>query len=122
MLRLSPDQEEDRELLFAVPKKLLAERGRANDFSIRSIVKMEHFGRDCTLAEKYAEKVIEMEPGGDSFTEAGFVYMRCGKQKKTAEKWKAGLLSQPIDQGYQITRMYAHYCLGWKDMLRLKQF
>ena len=88
-------------------EKLIAERGRANDFGIRSIVEMEHFARDCTLAEKYAEKVIEMEPGGDSFTGAGFVYMRCGKLEKAAETWKVGLLSQPIDQGYQITRMYA---------------
>ena len=48
-----------------------------------------------------------MEPGGDSFTGAGFVYMRCGKLEKAAETWNAGLRSQPIDQGYQITRMYA---------------
>ena len=68
---------------------------------------MEHFDKDCSLAEKYAEKVIEMEPGGDSFTGAGFVYMRCGKLEKAAKTWKAGLLSQQIDQGYQITRMYA---------------
>ena len=97
----------DKEILLEITEKLIAERGRANDFGIRSIVEMEHFGKDCALAEKYAEKVIEMEPGGDSFTGAGFVYMRCGKLEKAAETWNAGLLSQPIDQGYQITRMYA---------------
>ena len=107
LLRLSLTPEEDKKVLLEITEKLIAERGRANDFGIRSIVEMEHFDKDCSLAEKYAEKVIEMEPGGDSFTGAGFVYMRCGKLEKAAETWKAGLLSQPIDQGYQITRMYA---------------
>ena len=107
LLRLSQDAEEDKEILLEITEKLIAERGRANDFGIRSIIEMEHFGKDCALAEKYAEKVIDMEPGGDSFTGAGFVYMRCGKLEKAAEAWNAGLLSQPIDQGYQITRMYA---------------
>ena len=107
LLRLSQNPEEDKKILLGITEKLIAERGRANDFGIRSIVEMEHFGKDCSLAETYAEKVIEMEPGGDSFTGAGFVYMRCGKLEKAAETWKAGLLAQPIDQGYQITRMYA---------------
>ncbi len=43
----------------------------------------------------------------NSFIGAGFVNMHCGKLEKAAETWKAELLAQPIDQGYQITRMYA---------------
>ena len=70
LLRLSPTPEEDKKVLLEITEKLIGERGRANDFGIRSIVEMEHFDKDCSLAEKYAEKVIEMEPGGDSFTGA----------------------------------------------------
>ena len=73
LLRLSPTPEEDKNVLLQITEKLMGERGRANDFGIRSIVEMEHFDKDCSLAEKYAQKVVEMEPGGDSFTDAGFI-------------------------------------------------
>ena len=67
---------------------------------------MEHFGRDCALAEKYAEKVIEMEPGGDSFTEAGFVYMRCGKQKKLLKNGRLGFYRNPLIKNTKL-----HECM-----------
>ena len=86
-------------------KEYVIENLETYDFSKADIT---FFAAGGKIAEKYAEKVIEMEPGGDSFTGAGFVYMRCGKLGKAAETWKAGLLAQPIDQGYQITLSLIH--------------
>ena len=45
LLRLSQNPEEDKKILLGITEKLIAERGRANDFGIRSIVEMEHFGK-----------------------------------------------------------------------------
>lgn len=120
ILGLSEQPEIDRSEILKLTNMLVSERGRDLDYRARAVFELEHFGKDCSRAAELISKIKDMSANADNFLVSGFVNNRCKNFAKSAESFRQALLLEPMDQGYQITRLYTAilYTLNRYDELK----
>ncbi|MBT4871718.1 MAG: hypothetical protein HON39_03640 [Marinovum sp.] len=120
ILGLSEQPEIDRSEILKLTNMLVSERGRDLDYRARAVFELEHFGKDCSRAAELISKIKDMSANADNFLVSGFVNNRCKNFAKSAESFRQALLLEPMDQGYQVTRLYTAilYTLNRYDELK----
>ena len=100
---------------------LVANRGRDVDYLIRAIIELEHFDASCEYATELLSKIQDPSANADNFITAGFIHSRCTNLEKAAESFRQGLALEPVDLGYQVTRMYSGILYALGDYAALKE-
>ena len=100
---------------------LIANRGRDDDYLIRAIIELEHFDASCEYATGLLNKIQDPSANDDNFIASGFINSRFTNLERAAEAFRQGLTLEPVDLGYQITRMYSGILYAFGDYEALKE-
>ena len=100
---------------------LIANRGRDDDYLIRAIIELDHFDASCEYATDMLNRIQDPSANADNFITSGFIHSRCTNLGKAAEAFRQGLALEPVDLGYQVTRMYSGILYALGDYTALKE-
>ena len=115
----NPDADKSKMLEYA--DALIANRGRDDDYLIRAIIELEHFDASCEYATDMLNRIQDPSANADNFITSGFIHSRCTNLEKAAEAFRQGLALEPVDLGYQVTRMYSGVLYALGDYAALKE-
>ena len=121
LLGHSANPEADKSTMLEYADALVADRGRDDDYLIRAIIELEHFDTSCEYATELLSKIQDPSANADNFITAGFIHSRCTNLEKAAESFRQGLALEPVDLGYQVTRMYSGILYALGDYAALKE-
>jgi len=120
LLGYSANPEADKSIMLELSDDLVNNRGRDDDYLIRAIIELEHFGANCEYAIDLLNRIKNPSSSSDNFIVSGFIYSRCTNLEKAAASFRQSLELEPVDSSYQVTRLYSGvlYALGEYDMLK----
>ena len=120
MLGHSANPEVDKAIMLELSDNLVSERGRDDDYLIRAIIELEHFEKNCEYATDLLNRIADPSADTNNFIASGFIHSRCTNLEKAAESFRQALLLEPVDLGYQVTRMYSGilYALNEYELLK----
>ena len=121
LLGHSANPEADKSTMLEYADALVANRGRDDDYLIRAIIELEHFNASCEYATDLLNKIKDPSANADNFVTFGFIHSRCTNLEKAAEAFRQGLALEPVDLGYQVTRMYSGILYALGDYVALKE-
>ena len=120
MLGHSENPETDKAIMLELSNNLVSKRGRDDDYLIRAIIELDHFEENCEYAAELLSKIADPSADTNNFIASGFIHSRCTNLEKAAESFRQALLLEPVDLGYQVTRMYSGilYALNEYELLK----
>jgi TolB-like protein len=120
LLGHSKNPEADKAIMLELSDKLVSNRGRDDDFLIRAIIELEHFETNCEYATDLLNRIADLSANTDNVITSGFIHSRCTNLEKAAESFRQALVLEPVDLGYQVTRMYSGilYALNEYELLK----
>ena len=120
MLGHSENPETDKAIMLELSDNLVSKRGRDDDYLIRAIIELEHFEKNCEYATDLLNRIADPSADTNNFIASGFIHSRCTNLEKAAESFRQALLLEPVDLGYQVTRMYSGilYALNEYELLK----
>ena len=121
LLGHSTNPDADRSKMLEYADALIANRGRDDDYLIRAIIELDHFDASCEYATELLNKIQDPSASADNFITSGFIHSRCTNLEKAAEAFRQGLALEPVDLGYQVTRMYSGVLYALGDYAALKE-
>jgi TolB-like protein len=120
LLGHSENPEADKARMLELSDNLVSKRGRDDDYLIRAIIELEHFEENCEYAADLLSRIVDPSADTNNFIASGFIHSRCTNLEKAAESFRQALLLEPVDLGYQVTRMYSGilYALNEYELLK----
>ena len=120
LLGHSKNPEADKAIMLDLSDNLVSKRGRDDDYLIRAIIEMDHFEGNCQYAADLLNRIADPSANANNFIASGFIHSRCTNLEKAAESYRQALLLEPVDLGYQVTRMYSGilYALNEYELLK----
>jgi TolB-like protein len=120
LLGHSKNPEADKAIMLELSDKLVSNRGRDDDFLIRAIIELEHFETNCEYATDLLNRIADLSANTDNVITSGFIHSRCTNLEKAGESFRQALVLEPVDLGYQVTRMYSGilYALNEYELLK----
>ena len=120
MLGHSKNPEADKARMLELSDNLVSKRGRDDDYLIRAIIEMDHFEGNCQYAADLLSRIADPSANANNFIASGFIHSRCTNLEKAAESYRQALVLEPVDLGYQVTRMYSGilYALNEYELLK----
>lgn len=105
MMGFSKNRDEDLKRLKYLADSALKNRGNDRDRSLRAIVEIEHFSKDCDRSIQYLPKGLDLNNSPFVLVTAGFIHRVCGGYDKSVQYFRRALQFAPNDRGYLVTRM-----------------
>ena len=105
MMGFSKNRDEDLKRLKYLTDSALKNRGNDRDRSLRAIVEIEHFSKDCDRSIQYLPKGLDLNNSPFVLVTAGFIHRVCGGYDKSVQYFRRALQFAPNDRGYLVTRM-----------------
>ena len=121
LLGHSTNPDADKSTMREYSDALIANRGRDDDYLIRAIIELDHFDASCEYATDMLNRIQDPSANADNFITLGFIHSRCTNLEKAAEAFRQGLALEPVDLGYQVTRMYSGVLYALADYAALKE-
>tara|TARA_E500000178_G_scaffold351110_1_gene411480 strand:+ start:341 stop:2191 length:1851 start_codon:yes stop_codon:yes gene_type:complete len=121
LLGHSENPEADKAIMLELSDNLVSKRGRDDDYLIRAIIELEHFDENCEYAADLLNRIADPSANTDNFITSGFIHSRCTNLEKAAESFRQALLLEPVDLGYQVTRMYSGILYALNEYEPLKE-
>ena len=120
LLGHSENPEADKARMLKLSDNLVSKRGRDDDYLIRAIIELEHFEENCEYAAELLSRIADPSADTNNFIASGFIHSRCTNLEKAAESFRQALVLEPVDLGYQVTRMYSGilYALNEYELLK----
>ncbi len=120
LLGHSENPEADKAIMLELSDNLVSKRGRDDDYLIRAIIELEHFEENCEYAADLLSRIADPSADTNNFIASGFIHSRCTNLEKAAESFRQALVLEPVDLGYQVTRMYSGilYALNEYELLK----
>ena len=120
LLGHSENPEADKARMLELSDNLVSKRGRDDDYLIRAIIEMDHFEGNCQYATELLSRIADPSANANNFIASGFIHSRCTNLEKAAESYRQALVLEPVDLGYQVTRMYSGilYALNEYELLK----
>jgi len=120
LLGHSKNPEADKARMLELSDNLVSKRGRDDDYLIRAIIEMDHFEGNCQYAADLLSRIADPSANANNFIASGFIHSRCTNLEKAAESYRQALVLEPVDLGYQVTRMYSGilYALNEYELLK----
>ena len=120
LLGHSENPEADKARMLELSDNLVSKRGRDDDYLIRAIIELEHFEKNCEYATDLLNRIADPSADTNNFIASGFIHSRCTNLEKAAESFRQALVLEPVDLGYQVTRMYSGilYALNEYELLK----
>ena len=116
----SENPEADKARMLKLSDNLVSKRGRDDDYLIRAIIELDHFEGNCQYATDLLSRIADPSANANNFIASGFIHSRCTNLEKAAESYRQALVLEPVDLGYQVTRMYSGilYALNEYELLK----
>ena len=120
LLGHSENPEADKARMLELSDNLVSKRGRDDDYLIRAIIEMDHFEGNCQYAADLLSRIADPSANANNFIASGFIHSKCTNLEKAAESYRQALVLEPVDLGYQVTRMYSGilYALNEYELLK----
>jgi TolB-like protein len=103
MMGFSQNREEDLKRLKYLTDSALKNRGNDRDHSLRAIVEIEHFSKDCDRSIQYLPKGLDLNNSPFVLVTAGFIHKVCGGYDKSVQYFRRAMQFAPNDRGYLVT-------------------
>ena len=87
----------------------------------KKLMKLQDFvEKNCEYATDLLNKIADPSADTNNFIASGFIHSRCTNLEKAAESFRQALVLEPVDLGYQVTRMYSGilYSLNEYELLK----
>ena len=116
----SNNREEDLKKLRHLADSAFKNRGNDRDRSLRAIVELDHFSKDCDQSIQYLPKGLDLNNSPFVLVSAGYVHKVCGDYNKSVQYFRRALKFAPNDRGYLVTYMLVSvlYNLGKTEEIK----
>ena len=116
----SKNKEEDVKKLRYLADSAFKNRGNDRDRSLRAIVELDHFSKDCDQSIQYLPKGLDLNNSPFVLVSAGYVHKVCGDYNKSVQYFRRALKFAPNDRGYLVTYMLVSvlYNLGKTEEIK----